>query len=75
MSVMKAISNFFSTLFRTSQAEKELRAQFESAIESKKKRASNLALAKVALEKAQQNIHDRVDQIEGNVKRESIPNG
>lgn len=72
MSIMKSVSNFFNTLFGTSQAEKELRAQFESAIESKRQRTSNLVLAKKALEEAQKKINTRATELEENVKRETI---
>ena len=75
MSIMRSVSEFFHTLFGTSQAEKELREQFESAIESKKKRTSNLALAREALEEAQRKINIRASELEGNVKRESAPHG
>ncbi|HER54519.1 MAG TPA: hypothetical protein ENO13_01315 [Candidatus Bathyarchaeota archaeon] len=72
MTIMKSVSDFFITLFGTSQAEKELRKQFESTLQHKRERASNLALAKEALEEAQRKIHIRTNELEGNVKRESV---
>lgn len=59
MGLIKALK----TLFGTSDEEKELRRQTEEAIAKRKDRTTDIAEARARLEKAQQDVRTRADEI------------
>lgn len=64
------------TLFGTSDEEKELRRQTEEAIAKRKDRTTDIAEARARLEKAQQDVRTRAEEIrnrQDNIHDEETP--
>jgi len=71
MAGLKSITGFFYTLFGQGEDEKRLRKEMEAFLERKQKNVSNYAIAKQTLEQAQQDMHEKADQIRDRMS--SIP--